>query len=374
MPQSNRDARAHAWSVCHTPNCCPGFCDLPVGVLLDLALGKICSSRAQATPRQARTSDDRLASFWRVDEAQLQGARAACLNPENSHLGCPTEFIIGGSWGTQNASSGSYHSCLECVQAYRKLGNPLRSVCLQNPDPCSLPVEFPFLSRRRSSSTLIDSCKSSPSDKHPSGIVQAISAGTLQDHARSRRDISAAQHPGHYEPPQHKASASWESSRCGVPSVVVDKMQRHSTTTISLNDAADTQKWVPKASGHYPKRAASQDSNKVRVQSLLPVDHSKKSSRPKRQDDTQPVRMTSAPQIAMHNSVTMHYVSSGTLICYYHYIWHMSGHWNLFVESLLSGPEQRYCVCQAIHYLFLKLLPWNFRWSLCAIDNWISLW
>jgi len=94
--------------------------------------------------------------------------------------------------------------------------------------------------------------------------------------------MSAAQHPGH-------------------------------ATTIALNHAADTLKCVPQAAGHYAKTAASHDLNKVKVQSIPPVDYPKKSSRPKRQDETQPIRIASAPQIAVHNSMTMRHVSSGSL-------------------------------------------------------------
>jgi hypothetical protein len=207
----------------------------------------------------------------------------------------------------------------------------LTSVCLQVPDPFSLPVESPFLSRRRSSSTPIESCQNSLSDKYSPGIAQKTSAGTPQHHAKSKRDMSA-HCPGHHE--QGLVSASWESGRCSVPSVsaseagepnrcgdplgFLSKMQHHSTTT-ALNDAVNMREWVSHVGRHYPKRVASHSPKKVTVQSKSPIDSSKK-AQPKRQDDAQPIRITSAPQLAAHNSVTIRHLSSGSLKIYHHHI------------------------------------------------------
>ena len=157
---------------------------------------------------------------------------------------------------------------------------------LTDADPFSMPVESPFRSFRRSSSTPIDSCQSSPLDEHPSGIARTTSAGTLRDHARSRTDKSAVKHLGHHLQglPPYKASASWESSRCIVPGVS-SKIQHHSATTTTLNDVADTRKWVSYAASHYPRRAASHNPKRASVKSTFSVEHSKK-LQPKRQDDT----------------------------------------------------------------------------------------
>jgi len=57
-------------------------------------------------------------------------------------------------------------------------------------DPCWLPAESPFLCRRRSSSTPIDSFKGSPSDENASGMARTTSVGTLRDHTRSNREVS----------------------------------------------------------------------------------------------------------------------------------------------------------------------------------------
>ena len=205
--------------------------------------------------------------------------------------------------------------CVECVQV--KFSFDKRAFLIQVPDPLSLPVESPFLSRRRSSST--DSCKKS---------------------------LSHECHPGHHRLARHKASASWDSSRCGVPSAseswessrcgaplgVLSKMQRHSTMTTAQNDAADTREWVSHAGSHYPKRVTSHSPKIKTVQSKLPVDRTKK-SKPKRQNDTQPNRIASAPQLATHNSATIHHLSSGNLKFHNHHILHMPGHWNHFQNN-----------------------------------------
>ena len=229
---------------------------------------------------------------------------------------------------------------VECVQV--QYSSDKRAFLIQVPEPFSLPVESPFLSRRRSSST--DSCKKSPLHEYPSDIARTTSAVTPRNHAKSKRDMSA-QCLGHHQQglAGHKASASWDSSRCGVPSAseswessrcgvplgVLSKMQRHSTMTTAQNDAADTREWVSHAGSHYPKRVASHSPKKVTVQSKLPVDRTKK-AQPKRQNDTQPNRIASAPQLAAHNSVTIHHLSSGSLKIHNHHIWHMPGHWNHF--------------------------------------------
>jgi len=153
-----------------------------------------------------------------------------------------------------------------------------------NANPFSVPVESPF---RRSSSTPIDSCQNSPLDEHPSGIARTTSAGSLQDHARSRRDKSAVKHPGHHQQglPPYTASASCESSRCIIPSGVSSNIQHHSVTTTTLNDVANTRKWVSYAASHYPRRAASHNPERASVKSTFSVEYSKKLQL-KRQDDT----------------------------------------------------------------------------------------
>ena len=233
--------------------------------------------------------------------------------------------------------------CVECVQV--KFSFDKRAFLIQVPDPLSLPVESPFLSRRRSSST--DSCKKSPLHELPSDIARTTSAVNPRNHAKSKRDMSA-QCLGHHHQglAGHKASASWDSSRCGVPSAseswessrcgaplgVLSKMQRHSTMTTAQNDAADTREWVSHAGSHYPKRVASHSPKIGTVQSKLPVDRTKK-SKPKRQNDTQPNRIASAPQLATHNSATIHHLSSGNLKFHNHHILHMPGHWNHFQNN-----------------------------------------
>jgi len=224
LPKCDRDPRVHAYS---NEPCCPGFFDLLLDVLLDFVLGKTWSRKAQEAPWQARTSDDRLASYCRGAQAQLQGDRKACLNPENAHLGSPTEVF----WpsfieGSNRASSGSllfefikkglcwmFANEFDPISTCTHPNFLLTSVCLQVPDPFSLPVESPFLSRRRSSSTPIESCQNSLSDKYSPGIAQKTSAGTPQHHAKSKRDMSA-HCPGHHE--QGLVPASWESGRCSV--------------------------------------------------------------------------------------------------------------------------------------------------------------
>jgi len=166
---------------------------------------------------------------------------------------------------------------------------PLTHTCvLQCPftdaDPFSMPVESPFVSRRRSTSTPIDSCQ-----RH-------------YEHGLAR----------------HKASASWESSRCIVPSGASSKMQRQSATTTTLNDAPDTQKWVSYAASHYPTKAASHNPKRASVQSTLPVEYSKK-LQPKRQDDASKRSSSGAtkqPQLLSPRSpapqaLPLKYVSSG---------------------------------------------------------------
>ena len=150
---------------------------------------------------------------------------------------------------------------------------------LQDPlagaDPFSLPVESPFLSRRRSLSTPIDSCQR----QHQQGLSR------------------------------HKASASWESSRCSVPSGTVSQMQRHSSSTTALNDAADTRKWVS---------ATSHNARRVSVQSTLSVEYSKK-LQPKCQDDASKRSSSWAikqPQLSPPRSPALHasphkHISSG---------------------------------------------------------------
>lgn len=189
-----------------------------------------------------------------------------------------------------------------------ELGIPLINVCFQDPstdaDPCSLPIESPFLACRRSSSALIDSCKKSPSDKPPSGMARTTSVGTPRDYADSKKDTSGAQNPGHHEQglPWHKASASSESSRCGVPSGISSKTQHHFMTTTALNDAANIQKWVSYAGGHYARHNSQEVS----------VDHPNK-SQPKRSNNTQSVKITSATQLVVHDFMTTRHLTSGIL-------------------------------------------------------------
>jgi len=64
-------------------------------------------------------------------------------------------------------------------------------------DPCSLPIESPLHFRQRLSSAPIDSCNSSPSDKHSVGMPRTTSALTPRDRTRLRpvRFASATQFP-----------------------------------------------------------------------------------------------------------------------------------------------------------------------------------
>ena len=291
-------------------------------MLLDLVVGKTWSCRAQDAPRQARTREDTLASYCKIVEAQkkkLHGDRTASiasLDPENAYQGSPTEasdarsYIIGDWSGSNNASSGSLTCGKTIVLNMCKLGIPLTNGCFQDPstgaDPCSLPIESPFLACRRSSSTLIDSCLKSPSENPPSGMARTTSVAIPLEYAGSKRDISCAQNPWHHQQglPWHKTSASSESSRCGVPSGISSKTQHHFTTTTALNDAADLQKWVSYAGSHYPMRAASHHSKKASV------DYTEK-SHPKRSKNTQSVKTTSAPQLAVHDFMTIRHLTSG---------------------------------------------------------------